>query len=232
MIAYAADCPRGHSRRAYARRKTLGLPRRRKRLLESAVDIARKRGEHWVGSEHLLLALVKGDDKSIRYLMRQINLEPQVVRSCVERVLQEGGDDLPATQPLMDDDISRMRTGPLGRQSELDTRIRVLQMVDRGKITATEAAELLKAMRFAAVPMPGEGGFMLLPIDEVNFDDLRQRSLRVVVPTTIQSHQGGGQAALRQMQDEIFRLLRGAYSGARASWSIGATREHIEITMD
>ncbi len=214
--------------------KNIGLAPETKRLLESSVDVARKRGEHWIGSEHLLLALVKGDDKAIRYLMRQINLEPQVVRSCVERVLQQGGDDLPGTEPLMDDDPTRMQTGPLGQESEPDTRMRVLQMVESGRITAMEAAELLKAMRYAAVPVPGEGSFVLMPLDAVNFDDLRQRSLRIVVRDG-ESNVIKAEVTLPfdRMQNEIFRLLRGAYNGSQGKLvDLDGGEDRLQISLE
>src|SRR5664279_2476285 len=122
-----------------------------KRTLETAVMIARQRSDQHVGSEHLLLALIKGEDKSIRYLIRQINLEPSVVRSCVERVLQKGGDKPADTKPF----TQNIRvTDEIQALGSFDARAKVLQMVESGTISAMEGAELLKAMRFAALPVP------------------------------------------------------------------------------
>lgn len=202
-----------------------------RKLLETAVDIARSRRDNWVGSEHLLLALVKGDDKSIRYLMRQINLEPAVVRSCVQRVLEEGGDPLPATEPFAQEEPAKMQTGPLKPTSEPSPRARVLQMVESGKISASEGAELLKAMRFAAVPMPGEGGFVMLPLDEVNFDDLRQRNLRIVV----RSNGSSAELSLpfEQAQSALFQLLREVYGGAQGTIvDLEGDSERLQISLE
>jgi hypothetical protein len=175
--------------------------------------------------------LVKGDDKSARYLMRQINLEPAVVRSCVERVLEEGGDPLPSTEPFAQQESAKVQTGPLNQSSETNPRTRVLQMVESGRISASEAAELLKAMRFAAVPMPGESGFMVLPLDEVNFDDLRQRSLRIVV----EANGSTAEVSLpfEQAQAALFRLLREVYSGSHGTLvDLEGGNEHLQISLD
>ncbi len=206
-----------------------------RRLLESSVQVARQRGDQYIGSEHLLLALVKGDDKSIRYLMRQINLEPQVVRTCVERVLQEEKTaDLPATKPFVQDEpMLEEDSQPVSAaQSEPNARAKVLQMVDSGKISAAEGAELLKAMRLASVPMPGSSGFLLMPMDDVNFDDLRQRSVRVVI------RRGNGVALdvslpFEQAQNELFRLMRGVYSGVQgALLDLDDGESRIQISLE
>ncbi|MFN8563763.1 MAG: Clp protease N-terminal domain-containing protein [Anaerolineae bacterium] len=213
--------------------KNLALAPETKRLLESAVDVARKRGEHWIGSEHLLLALIKGEDKSVRYLMRQINLEPAVVRSCVERVLQEGGDGLPTTEPLMEEEPAKMETGPLKPSMPNDSspRAKVLQLVESGKISASEAAELLKAMRFAAVPIPAESGFVLLPLDDVNFDELRQRTVRFAV----EANGAGAEIALsfEEAQAVIFQLLREVYGGAQGTLvDLDGGNQRLHISLD
>lgn len=214
--------------------KTQALAQETKRLLESAVDIARKRGEHGIGSEHLLLALVKGEDKSIRYLMRQIYLEPQVVRSCVERVLRDGGDALPQTAPLVEEEPIEMQTGPLGQPGEMSARSRVLQMVEAGRISAAEAAELLKAMRYAALPVPGESGFVLLPLDNVNFDDLRQRTLRVVVlDTGTEEVKTELSLPFEQAQSAIFSLLRDVYNGSQGTLvDLESGDDHLQISLE
>ncbi|HVU14849.1 MAG TPA: Clp protease N-terminal domain-containing protein [Phototrophicaceae bacterium] len=205
-----------------------------KRLLESALQIARQRGDQFIGSEHLLLSLVKGEDKSIRHLMRQINLEPQVVRSCVERVLQEDkGDNLPATKPFVQETIAMEEPEPPvnAAPSEPNPRTKVLQLVEAGKISASEAAELLKAMRLASLPLPGNSGFVLLPLDEVNFDDLRQRGLRF----TIISKGGKSEVTIpfEQAQSELFRLLRSAYGGGQGKLiDLDGGQDRLQISLD
>lgn len=213
--------------------KTHELAPETRRLMETAMQIARQRGDPYIGSEHLLLSLIKGEDKSIRYLIRQINLEPAVVRSCVERVLQQDKSDLPNTKPFTQDESVEVEREPQP-SAEPNARTKVLQMVESGKITAAEAADLLKAMRFAAVPTLGTSGFVLLPLDQVNFDDLRQRSLRFVVlekgSNTIKSEVV---LPFDQAQNEIFRLLRDIYNGSQGTLiDLEGDQDHLQISLD
>jgi Clp amino terminal domain, pathogenicity island component len=211
---------------------TLGIETRR--MLESAMQIARDRRDSYIGSEHVLLALVKGDDKSIRYLMRQINLEPQVVRQNIDRMLErEGGDDM----SISDSDPTASQTlralSP-NLPQEFDARARVIVMVESGKISAAEAAELLKAMRYAAVPMTGSSGFVLLPFDQVNFDDLRQRTLRFIV-TENGSDSIKAEVALpfEQAQAELFRLLSAIYNGSTGTLlNLNGGDDRLKVSLD
>lgn len=186
-----------------------------KRLLESALQIARQRGDQDIRSEHFLLALVKGEDKSIRYVMRQINLEPNVVRSCVERVLEEGFPPPPARNEQ--DETIKVPAATLMKQTDPNARAKVLQLVETGAISASEGAELLKAMRYAAVPIQGSSGFVVLPLEDVNFDELRARTLHV----TVTSGTGDAKAELaipfEQAQTMLFKLLRDMYVGAKGT---------------
>jgi hypothetical protein len=209
------------------------LSRETRSLLDSAVAIARSRGDQHVGSEHILLAIVKGDDKSIRYLMRQINLEPEVVRNNVERLIQNGSSDgalgsesdLTATQTVRALSPS---------QPEINARSRVLNMVESGTISAAEGAELLKAMRFAAVPVTGSSGFILLPVDEVNFDDLRQRTLRIVITDRATSAvKADISLPFEQVHAELFRLLGLVYDGSLGSLiSLESGADQFQVSLE
>lgn len=224
--------------------KTPTLAPDTKNVLENAVEFARKRGDHHVGSEHLLLALVKGDDKPMRYVMRQINLEPQVVRSCIERVLEKNGGDGPAigdipthskvdeSDPTATQMVRSFSTSPA--QSEISSRARVLNMVESGTISAAEGAELLKAMRFAAVPISGSSGFVLLPFEEVNFDELRTRTLRFTV-TQSESNIITAEIAVpfEQAQTELFRLLSAIYNGEQGALiDLNGGETHLRVSID
>ncbi len=195
-----------------------------KRLIESATKIARERRDNHVGSEHLLLALVKGDDKSIRYLMRQINLEPEVVRSCIERVLrQERPNELADTKPFFSDsppalELEESEDVPMMPQpAEPTIRARVIKLVEDGKISAQEAAELLKAMRLAAVPIADNQGYLLLPLGSVSFDDLRQRSVRFVWNARPGAPAGEVSLPFEQVQNNLLSFLNDVYQGNAGS---------------
>ncbi len=215
-----------------------------KRLIESATKIARERRDPQIGSEHLLLALVKGDDKSIRYLMRQINLEPEVVRSCVERVLRdERPNDLAETKPFVDDSQGALELALEHEESEdLPTmpqpaeppiRARVIKLVEDGKISAQEAAELLKAMRLAAVPLDDDVGYVLLPLGAVNFDDLRQRSVRVAWKARPGAPTGDVKLPFEQVQNNLLRFLSDAYQGsANARLDLDSAQGRLTISIE
>jgi hypothetical protein len=206
-----------------------------KRLLETSLQVARQRGDQDIRSEHLLLALVKGEDKSIRYVMRQINLEPNVVRSCVERVLEEGF----PPPPSADEQEATIRTTPAAmiKQTDPSNRAKVLQLVETGKISASEGAELLKAMRFSAIPVPGSGGFVLLPLEDVNFDELRQRTLHLTITNAADDGNGDATAELtipfEQAQAMLFKLLKDMYAGAHGTLvELNGGKDHLNISME
>ena len=212
--------------------KTPTLAADTRHILETAVDFARQRGDHHVGSEHLLLALVKGDDKPMRYLMRQINLEPQVVRSCIERALQKDGGD--GAYGSDNDPTATQTVRSLSpSQPEPSARTKVLQLVEAGKISPMEGAELLKAMRFAAVPMPGTTGFILLPLDEVNFEEVRQRTLRFTITTKdTNAVKTEIDMSFEQAQTELFRLLNALYRNAPgAVFDVDGTVDDLHVSV-
>lgn len=204
--------------------KNLDLAPETRRLLESALQISRKRGDTDIGSEHLLLAVIKGEDKSIRYVMRQINLEPPIVRNCIERVLQKGADSLPPTRPFtvsepFDEETEKLRTQP-----DTDAQSKVLRLIETGKISAQEGAELLQALRLATIPIPENGGFLLIPFENTNVDAARSRSVHFIVngaPVSV--------VPFEQAQAELLRLLRSAYSGAPGT---SATLGDLKITLE
>jgi hypothetical protein len=72
---------------------------------------------------------------------------------------------------------------------------------------------------------------VLLPIDDVNFDELRQRSVRF----TVESDGAGAEIALpfEQAQAVIFRLLREVYGGAQGTLvDLDGDGQHLQISLD
>jgi len=61
-----------------------------KRLLELAVDEARRQGQHYIGTEHLLLGLVRQTDGIVVDILRQFGVTPEQVRRQIQKVLKEG----------------------------------------------------------------------------------------------------------------------------------------------
>jgi ATP-dependent Clp protease ATP-binding subunit ClpC len=121
-----------------------------KRVLELAVDEARRMGHHYIGTEHLLLGLVRQSEGVAIDVLRRLGVSPEEVRRQTRRVLQESpvqpsqSDEQPtsskkpskkdAKTPLVDQlatDLTELaREGKLdpviGRETEIERVIQVL----------------------------------------------------------------------------------------------------------
>ncbi|HRE47793.1 MAG TPA: ATP-dependent Clp protease ATP-binding subunit [Aggregatilineales bacterium] len=60
-----------------------------KRVLELAVDEARRMGHHYIGTEHLLLGLVRQEDGIAIEVLKRLSVKPDDVRRQTRRALQE-----------------------------------------------------------------------------------------------------------------------------------------------
>jgi ATP-dependent Clp protease ATP-binding subunit ClpC len=119
-----------------------------KRVLELAVDEARRMGHHYIGTEHLLLGLVRQTDGVAIDVLRRLGISPDDIRKQTRRVLQESPMQTSQTNqersvpkskadnktPLVDQlasDLTAMaREGKLdpvvGRETEIERVIQVL----------------------------------------------------------------------------------------------------------
>ncbi len=114
-----------------------------KRLLELAVDEARRQGQHYIGTEHLLLGLVRQTDGIVVDILRQFGVTPEQVRRQIQKSLSEGpvttgrapakGKDKSKT-PIVDQlttDLTTMaaegKLDPvIGREKEIERVIQIL----------------------------------------------------------------------------------------------------------
>ena len=83
------------------------LTPRTKRVIELAVDEARKMGNHYIGTEHLLLGLVREGEGVAVDVLRRMGAPPEKVREQVNRVLHEspvhaGGREQSSATPTVD----------------------------------------------------------------------------------------------------------------------------------
>ncbi len=60
-------------------------------VLEYAVEEARRMGHHYIGTEHLLLGLVRYGEGIALDVLRKLGITPEQIRRQTRRVLQEGG---------------------------------------------------------------------------------------------------------------------------------------------
>ena len=64
-------------------------------VIEWALDEAGKMGHHYVGTEHLLLALVQSTDGQSHEVFRKLGVTPEQVRRQTRRILQENSPSQP-----------------------------------------------------------------------------------------------------------------------------------------
>jgi len=72
-----------------------------KKVLEMAVEEARRMGHHYIGTEHLLLALVRYNEGVAIDVLRALNITPDQIRKQTRRVLQDNpsSSSRPSTPP-------------------------------------------------------------------------------------------------------------------------------------
>ena len=119
-----------------------------KKVLELAVDEARRMGHHYIGTEHLLLGLVRQQEGIALDVLRRLGVSPEEVRRQTSKVLQESPvqsaqkthdrgqgkslrkDNTPLVDQLATDLTSLAETGKLdpvvGREMEIERVIQVL----------------------------------------------------------------------------------------------------------
>ena len=121
----------------------LSLTPRTKRVIELAVDEARRLGHHYIGTEHLLLGLVRAGEGVAVDVLKSLGVGLDKVRSQTARVMMETSSQTTATPareskstPLVDqlgtDLTAQAEAGKLdpviGRQAEIE---RVIQILSR-----------------------------------------------------------------------------------------------------
>lgn len=122
-------------------------------VLEYAIEEARKMGHHYIGTEHLLLALVRSEEGQAKDVLKKLGVTPEQIRRQTRRVMDESSAPPPAAvqqgqsaqrkepaekdrskTPLVDqlavDLTSKAEEGKLdpviGRQMEIERVIQIL----------------------------------------------------------------------------------------------------------
>src|SRR5215468_3772759 len=90
--------------------KSLDLSPGTKRVLELAVDEARRMGHHYIGTEHLLLGLVRLTEGVAIDILKRLGVSPEEVRRQTRRVLQES--------PVQNSQPDRPERKPSGTRTE------------------------------------------------------------------------------------------------------------------
>ncbi len=132
---------RGH--RSQMGSQVTGLTPRTKRVIELAVEEARRMGHHYIGTEHLLLGLIREADGLAVSVLRDLGVDLEAIRIETTRAILQSSPQLRAgtrrqtgKTPLMDqlgiDLTAQAEEGKLdpviGRQKEIE---RVIQILSR-----------------------------------------------------------------------------------------------------
>jgi ATP-dependent Clp protease ATP-binding subunit ClpC len=114
------------------------LTPRTKRVIELAVDEARKLGHHYIGTEHLLLGLVREGEGVAVDVLRRLGAPPEKIREEVHHLLEEtpahAGSQQASSTPTVDQlgtDLTALaeanKLDPvIGRQNEIERVIQIL----------------------------------------------------------------------------------------------------------
>ncbi|RMF80398.1 MAG: hypothetical protein D6737_08115 [Chloroflexi bacterium] len=111
-----------------------------KQTLELAVDEARRLGHHYIGTEHLLLGLVRMNEGVANQVLQYLGTGADEIRQQVRRVLQESpvASPRPAPRPAAFAASRAPRPAP-GEQH------RILDMIDAGTVTPEQGIALMQA---------------------------------------------------------------------------------------
>ncbi len=120
----------------------LSLTPRTKRVIELAVDEARRLGHHYIGTEHLLLGLVREGDGIAVNVLKSLNINPDKVRNHLAKAVMESQPEKALAEkkktdsktPLLDQlatDLTLLaeegKLDPVvGRQKEIERVIQIL----------------------------------------------------------------------------------------------------------
>jgi ATP-dependent Clp protease ATP-binding subunit ClpC len=115
------------------------LTPRTKRVIELAVDEARRLGHHYIGTEHLLLGLIREGEGVAVDVLRRLGAPPEAIREQTTRLLKETSmtagqsrrsSETPTVDQLGTDLTALAADGKLdpviGRQTEIERMIQIL----------------------------------------------------------------------------------------------------------
>lgn len=153
-----------------------------KRVLELCVDEARRMGHHYIGTEHMLLGLVRQSEGVAIEVLKRFSISPEEVRRQTRRVLQES--PVQTSTPL-----ERAEPGSAGASTETIKRLpadayimlnnvlmKILEMIEAGKLSATQGIELFNTLTPDLKLAPGQQAELISHLfDQKTFRDYRVR---------------------------------------------------------
>jgi ATP-dependent Clp protease ATP-binding subunit ClpA len=161
-----------------------------KQLLKLAVDEARRMGHHYIGTEHLLLGLVRQSDSVAVHVLKHLGISPEEVRQQTRRVLQEAPFETPqrpappaSTKPSPpQESLNREHVTNTKAFEILRTAItQIFDMVAAEKLTTAQAAELLTALQPYLSPSTGQRVLLIAHALNSAGTDLEKRQIRIII---------------------------------------------------
>ena len=125
-----------------------------KQIMERAVDEARTLEQRYIGTEHLLLGLVRQEESMAVRLLKRFDISPEQVQQQTKRLLeevsmpkQESSEDMEAM--TRESDEIQPSAFPATGSPHMTMAIvsKVLEMVSDDKLTSAQASELLRALQ-------------------------------------------------------------------------------------
>lgn len=122
-------------------------------LIELAVDEARQMGHFYIGTEHMLLGLVRQEDSMAVRILKRFDISLDQVREQTERMIQEipplkreKSGDVEVIESYARQELSPAE--PANPSTDLNTVIvtKVLAMLGENKLTNAQASELLHSL--------------------------------------------------------------------------------------
>lgn len=165
-----------------------------KRLLELAVDEARILDHHYIGTEHLLLGLVRQEDSAALHILKYFDTTPEQVRQQTQRLLQEPSPQTPTnvtvneapTSSEIDDDPPAANSKDMAMGMAIVTK--VLEMVGENKLTAAQAAEVLGGLNLDLMFTPAGKARFVSAINSGGENIKRRVQITVYDSTTKQKY--------------------------------------------
>ena len=110
-------------------------------VLEYAIEEARRMGHHYIGTEHLLLGLVRSTDGLGMDVLRKLGVTAEQIRRQTRRILQESSSCNAAPAGSRRPGLRAGANGPAGRQQEKDKDKAKTPLVDQLATDLTTKAE-------------------------------------------------------------------------------------------
>jgi len=164
-----------------------------KRILEQAVDEARILNHRYIGTEHLLLGLVRQEDSAAVHILKDFNITPEQIRQQTQQLLQEPSPQMPTNVEVnappvieLDDDPPTVKSKDMAMGMTIVSR--VLDMVAENKLTTIQASEILCGLHLDLMLTPAGKARFASMVNNAGENIKRRVHITVYDPVTKQNY--------------------------------------------